>query len=116
MAIAVVTPTKLAGREEISAVVAGVAIDATDGLEFEHKFADERTFLVLNSSAGGTVVVKAGNGLNALEDNDFSFTVATGIQYLQITSALFKNVSGTNKGKVIVTGPATTKVSVVVLP
>lgn len=116
MAIAVVTPTKLTGREKISAVVAGVAIDATDGLEFAFDSADERTVLILNSSAAGTVVVKAGNGINGIADNDFSFTVASGIQYLQISSDLFKNVYGTNKGKVKITGPATTKVTVVVLP
>ena len=76
---------------------------------------DEHTVLVI-SNAGNTatdLTVKAGNGIQGV--TDLVLTVPKGVSLVKLESGRFKNVSGANKGKVIVVSTGTPSVGVVAL-
>lgn len=94
-------------------------VDATDGATFTMDEASEKTLIMLQAStADAAVTIKAGNGLQGV--NDLTFTVASGkTKFISIESGRFKNVKGTSKGKVIITytgASAVLKACVVTLP
>lgn len=95
------------------------AVDATDGAEFVMKERDDK-YLILATNAHATdaknVTIKAGNGFQA--GGDLTFSVAAGkIAIVSIDSGRYKNLTGTDKGKVVITGgSADIKVAVFRLP
>ena len=93
------------------------AIDATDGAEIKLDGHDERSVLLVHNSASSAsnVTVKAGNGLQGVSDLVHSIP-ASSIALIVLESGKFKNVSGDDKGKVIITGAATLKVAFIKLP
>lgn len=93
------------------------ALDATDGALITWDERDEKITLLIQNSAtsAGTAVVKAGNGYGGVADLEVP-VAASSYVILALDSARFKNVSGENKGKVHITGPATVKVAAFKLP
>ena len=74
---------------------------------------DEHTVLVINAAAQTDLTVKAGNGIQGV--TDLVLTVPQGVSLVKLESGRFKNVSGANKGKVIVVSTGTPSVGVVAL-
>lgn len=74
---------------------------------------DEHTVLVINASAQTDLTVKAGNGIQGV--TDLVLTVPKGVSLVKLESGRFKNVSGSNKGKVIVVSTGTPSVGIVAL-
>ena len=62
---------------------------------------DQVVFVIANSGSNAVnVTVKAGNGLQGV--NDETYSVAPGLNLIKLESGRFKNVSGENKDKVVV--------------
>ena len=74
---------------------------------------DEKMVLVINASAATSLTVKAGNGIQGVAD--LVVTVPKGISLLKLESGRFKNVSGENKGKIVVVSEGTPAVGVAAL-
>ena len=94
------------------------AIDAAGGAEFAIEGQDDKYLLLIQNAAttAKTVTVKAGNGLQGVCDLSCE-VAASGYTCLTPESGSFKNVSGDDKGKVIITGTdANIKVAVFKLP
>lgn len=77
---------------------------------------DDKLVLVLQNtgSAATNITIKAGDSIQGL--NDLTLSVPVGINLVQLESGRFKNVTGTNKGKIVVISTGTPKVAVVQLP
>ncbi|MBO7342087.1 MAG: hypothetical protein J6U87_05355 [Clostridia bacterium] len=75
--------------------------------------ADERIVVVVQNttSSATTLTVKAGNGLQGCVDLTLDVP-ASSVNLLKLDSGRFKNVSGDNKGKIVVVSPAALKVGV----
>lgn len=76
---------------------------------------DDRLILVIKNtgSSSSNITIKAGNGIQGV--TDLILSAAAGINLVKLDSGRFKNVTGTNKGKIVVNGPATLEVAVVEL-
>lgn len=74
---------------------------------------DEHTVLVINAATQTNLTVKAGNGIQGV--TDLVLTVPQGVSLVKLESGRFKNVSGANKGKIIVVSTGTPSVGVVAL-
>ncbi|MBE6585063.1 MAG: hypothetical protein E7645_00890 [Ruminococcaceae bacterium] len=121
MARTVINVSKAPVRNNPSAAVATStffkALDASAGGEILWDEKDDFVTIILQNTASssGTAVIKCGDGPNAVEDLQVvipaSSTVCVGLD-----SARFKVTKGTDKGKVLLTGPATISVAVVVSP
>lgn len=86
---------------------AGAAIDVTDTK-------DSRLLFLIKSSGSGAFTVKKGNAIQGVADE--VATIASGnYGALVIESGRFKNVSGADRGKVIVSG-ANHSLAVIALP
>lgn len=122
MARVIITPHEVGKVNEAMAAVGNtalfVAVDAADGAEFAMHGRDDKTLLLVQNSATseGTVTVKAGNGIQGV--NDLSIAVpASSTTALVLDSGRYKNVSGNDRGKVVVLGSAATiKLAVIELP
>lgn len=95
------------------------AVDATTKqAEFKMDKRDDKILLLIQNVAVAdkTVTIKAGNGIQGV--NDLVATVsASSYSILAIDSGRFKNVSGDDKGKVVLEGEsADIKVAVFMLP
>ena len=85
--------------------------NAETAIEFDG--ADERIVVVVQNTTSSetTLTVKAGNGLQGVVDITLAVP-ASSVNLLKLDSGRFKNVSGTNKGKIVVVSPAALKVGV----
>lgn len=99
-------------RNEI-ATVELEALTASTDKAIEWKDGDDKMILVIVATAATTLTVKAGNGIQGVSDK--VLTVPVGTSLVKLESGRFKNVSGTNKGKIVVRSPGTPKVGVVAL-
>ena len=119
MAITSITNKKLK-LNTVEAMPTAAAVDATDGasVDYSNK-SDGRILLILENahgSASKTATIKKGNGLQGVADLEIE--IASGAKKcIVVESGKFVNVSGTNAGKVIITGSsADIKVSAIELP
>ena len=71
--------------------------------------ADEHTVLVITASAPATLTVRGGNGPCAVPDR--SYALPEGTCLLKLESAGFKQLSGANKGKILLCASEAGKVS-----
>ena len=100
-----------------SAAYATAAVDATDGA-LVTAVADQKMLILLENGTSATKVatIKAGNGLQGIND----ITVSLGNvekKAIVVESLKFVNQSGTNKGKILITGTdANVKVACIALP
>ena len=101
-------------RNTPAAYTAPAALNASDGALITAA-ADEKMLIILEATAAGSAVIKAGNGLQGVKDLTVTFSAA-GTQCVNLESGAFVNVSGENRGKIQITGPANIKAACVVLP
>jgi hypothetical protein len=81
-------------------------VNEGDGVELELQMAkDYKTALLFKGGGGsaGSVTIKAGNGIQGVEDLTFGIG-PNETRIVCIESGRFKNVSGTDAGKVIIVG------------
>ena len=76
---------------------------------------DNKSILVVNNtgSSAATLTVLAGNGLQGVAD--LAVSIPAGINLLKLESGRFKNISGDNKGKIVLKASAAVAVGVVAL-
>lgn len=76
---------------------------------------DEKLVLVVQNgaSAATDLTIKAGDGIQGVADK--KVTIPVGISLLKLESGRFKNVSGTDKGKIVVVSTGTPSVGVAAL-
>lgn len=74
---------------------------------------DEHVTLVISADAATNLTVKAGNGIQGV--TDLVLTVPKGISLVKLESGRFKNVSGDNKGKIVVVSTGTPSVAAVAI-
>ncbi|MBQ9760139.1 MAG: hypothetical protein IJW16_02190 [Clostridia bacterium] len=88
------------------------ALTASTPTAIEWSENDQKMILVINNagSAATTLTVKAGNGIQGV--NDSVLTVPKGISLVKLESGRFKNVTGENKGKIVVVAAAALSVGV----
>lgn len=82
------------------------AIDATDGAEIVWSERDDKYMVLIqnaNASGAKNVTIKAGNGIQGVNDITFSIA-ASSYTFIALDSGRFKNVVGADKGKVLFTG------------
>lgn len=130
MARTVITPIQCKMNEFVKETTDTdfAALDATDGGEFTMDEKSEKYVIVVKNAAStavnATAIIKAGDHLQS-KFGDISVTLAqNAIAHVVIESARFKNVSGTEKGKVIFSslnaagnaGSADIQVKVIKLP
>lgn len=120
MARTVITPIKLGTQNSFSTDVTSLcaAVDASDGAAFTMDGHDERTLIIVQNSATSAkkVTIKAGSGIQGAPDLEKS-VAASSFTAITLDSARFKNVSGADKGKVIIKGEsADIKVACIMLP
>lgn len=110
MAATAVTRVNVSVNEATSNISAS-SIDTTDGALIEFGGKDIRTLLILNTAASGgaTITIKGGNGAKGIPDMTISLS-QNDTKAIWIDSAYFMQVSGTNKGKVLVTTSAAANV------
>lgn len=87
-----------------------VAVDSDKLAYFEASGRDEQFVVGVynsNQSNAKTVTIKAGNGLQS-EFGDLTFSVsAQKIAWVVLSSGRFKNVTGDNKGNIVIEGAST---------
>ena len=123
MAIVNLTVRKLADWNEFGTPVTSTnlfeALNASDGGRIAWNFRDDKVLIVAQNtdSAAHTLTVKAGNGLQRAA-GDLEISLGSGMTtFVAIDSGRFKNVSGDNRGYVLLNGKsATVKVAVFKMP
>lgn len=123
MAATTINPVKLTEFNKVSSEITTssltAALDATDGGYIPMSDRDEKILVLVQntngSAAAKTVTFKAGTGIQGV--NDYAVEIAAGKSVIvALESGRFKIMSGTNKGKVHLTGAADLKVAAFVLP
>jgi hypothetical protein len=87
------------------------AVDNSDKIAYFEASGRDEQFVVgaynSNQSNAKTVTIKAGNGLQS-EFGDLTFSISAGsIAWVVLSSGRFKNVTGENKGKIVIKGEST---------
>ena len=103
MAIAKITNTELI-RNEAKEVISAVAVDTTEGASVDYtNQSDGRILLMITNGNAKKATIIKGNSLQGVEDLEIS--IPAGKTYgIVIESGKFVNVSGENKGEVIIKG------------
>lgn len=110
MAQTLVDNLKLNFNEAGEMPEATAATSAEDGLAFDYTGREDGRILLILAGAS-TATVKAGNGLQGVED--LEVTIPSGGQaVLVVESGKYVNVSGESKGKVIVAGSGLTGIGI----
>lgn len=99
-------------RNEI-ATVELTALTAKTDTPIEWREGDDKMILVIQATAATTLTVKAGNGIQGVADH--TLTVPVGVSLVKLESGRFKNVSGENKGSIVVNAAAAVSVGTVAL-
>lgn len=103
---------------EGAAMPATAAVDAADGALITCDKADHKMLIIMENADGANaenVTIKKGNGVQATADLVVALA-ASQKKVITIESGKYKNVSGTNKGKILINGTADVKIACVVLP
>ena len=93
------------------------AVDPAEGAALEMKGCDDKYLIVVQNAAEAakTVTVKAGNGLQGTADLVHEVAESS-TTCVVLESGHYKNVSGADKGKVLITGTVDIKIAVFRLP
>lgn len=130
MAATPITPVSLEMNEFVkeSATTLFTAVDANEGATFEMPDRDEKYVIGVQNAASSpanvVAVLKAGDGLHSVMGDEKVTLAQNAIAWITIDSARFKNITGDNKGKVVIrgfaangtTGTTDLKVKVIKLP
>ncbi len=117
MAATVIVNTALSFNAA-GAMPATAAVDAADGALITCDKADNKMLIIMENSDAvnpENVTIKAGNGLQGVADLVVEVAAST-TKVITVESGKYKNISGTNKGKMLITGTADVKIACVVLP
>lgn len=77
-------------------------------------YKDERTIILVKTATAGDIVIKHGNGYGGV--NDITKAIAASEEYaFTLDSTIFKNVSGSNKGKIVIESDGTSAFSIAVI-
>lgn len=82
------------------------AVDATDGALITWGDRDDKMLILVqnvNTTTAKSVTIKGGNGIQGGPDLTLEIAKSK-YTFVAIDSGRFKNVTGTNKGKVVITG------------
>ena len=122
MSRATINPISIEKHSAFSNAVLNSALftgeEAADGAEVTLNHHDERTVILVQNTATapGTVTLKAGNGIQGVNDEVCEIAASSTV-FIVPESGRFKVVSGTDKGKLLITASANTiKVAVIQLP
>lgn len=115
---------KFLDAEDLTALTEAVATDGentpTYGATFAFKERDDKYLLLIDNAhatVAKDVTIKAGNGIQGVNDLVLEKLGAGKFTAVTIESGRFKNVTGDNKGKVVIVGASTDiKVAVFRLP
>lgn len=99
---------------ELSGAITYSALDGTDGALIDFEGKDGYTLLLFTCTVADTPIIKGGNGAKGISDMTLNLA-KDDVKGIIIDSAYFMQVSGENKGKVAVTGKATTSVAAIEL-
>lgn len=131
MSITTIKPIKLTSYNtfvEEAADTGFVALDETEGAEFTMTQRDEKYVIgvknAISTTGNVTAIIEAGDGLQSISGDIKQVLAKNEIAWIVIDSGRFKNVAGTNKGKVIIkslnaaktAGSADLQVKVIQLP
>ena len=118
MAVKTITPVKMEQNILSAAIVKEAPTAASDGFAIPYTDQDSKIVLLLDGgTAGGTITVKKGNGLQGVADTEAFSLAANEERAIVLESGKFKNIAGGGKGTVIVVpSAATIKLGAVVLP
>lgn len=84
------------------AITFTTATSATDGVALDFTGDDHKTVvLVKGAGSSATVTIKMGDGYGAVQDMATETIDANTIKAIRLDSFAFKNVAGTEKGKVV---------------
>lgn len=98
-------------RDDKVLVPSTVSVGTSDTALVEWNCKDESTIILVTVASGsGNLTIKAGNGIQGV--NDEVFALATGTTAITINSGRFKNTYGTNVGKVVMTSTVACTVAV----
>ena len=95
------------------ATVSLTALTANTAKAIEWSESDEKMVLVIVATQANTLTVKAGDSIQGTADMVVSVPVGTSL--IKLESGRFKNVSGDNKGKIVIQSTGTPSVGVVAL-
>lgn len=89
------------------------AVGAGDAVEVAANFKDLQTILLFTGGeAASTITIKAGNGYSGV--NDLTFTLGAGtFVAMVVDSARFANVTGAQRGKIVIESSAACSLAVV---
>ncbi len=115
MAIKLVERVKISDVNELSKGVTFVAATSVvDGFKLDFMGKDFKTLiLVEGGTAEGTITIKKGDGIQGA--GDVTYTVgATGLFGITVDSGAFKQVTGENRGSVVVI-PSSTQIKIALI-
>lgn len=123
MAATAITNLTLSAVNTAGTFPATAAVEADEGALITFSKEDQKHLVILENThvsvTAVTAVIKAGDGIQGTADLEITLAAAAK-KCLVIESGRFKNVSGTNKGKVLILDNDTTstalQVACVVLP
>lgn len=121
MATTAITPKILKGNTvDVDALVMTAATAAADGFLVDvSNVADHKLLLVFQNTDVGaqTYTIKKGNALQGVTDLASGSIAASKFSAVAVETGRFKNVSGTNKGKIlIIPSVVGMKMAAIVLP
>jgi len=109
--------TDLTAYNSPSATIAAAAAFATDGTSVGATVtptkADEKLIIELsnaNSGASKDVTITKGNGSYAADSDLVVALAASEVKIIQLETALYKQMSGTHKGKILFSGTTENKI------
>lgn len=119
MAQVSLTNVKLAFNTASDAISTTAATSATDGIGIDYTGKEDGRILLLleNSHVSDSINAKVlkGNGLQGTAD--LTFAIAAGaMKAIVLESGKFVNVSGANKGKIVINGSTNLKAAAIELP
>ncbi len=119
MAVINVNPTSVGQNENGGEVVLTAITAPADGAVIDFKGQDSKIVVLIknaHASAAQTATIKQGNSIQGVADVTVTIPFGKTFAY-SLESGKFKNVTGTNKGKVIITGSTTDiQIGAVLLP
>lgn len=119
MAITNITKQKIGLNAWSGAITFTAAATAADGVALDFTGKDYKCVVIAQNTGGSsaTVTVKAGNGMNGVNDIAAETIAAGETKVIRLDSAAFKNIEGTDRDKVVMIPSATgVKFAVVELP
>ncbi len=95
----------------VSPTLEALTANTAKGIEWSEN--DMKMILVISATAATDLTIKAGDSIQGTADE--VLTVPKGVSLVKLESGRFKNVTGENKGKIVVVSTGTPSVGVVAM-